>query len=172
MTLTVRAFDLLSDADARQMLRSCCGAARWVDAMAARRPFGTLAALLAAADDVWRSSGEADWREAFSHHPRIGERTAAVVQDARAAAWSAGEQAVASATPTTVQDEMVQVNREYERRFGHIYIVCASGRSAEALLAIARARLVNEPAAELRVAAAEQHRITRLRLEKLFREDA
>jgi OHCU decarboxylase len=170
MTLTVAAFDALGDDEARAALRACCGAERWVAGMLERRPLGTLAAVLAAADEVWTSTGETDWREAFSHHPRIGETRAAVAQDARAAGWSAGEQAAARATGS-VQDELARVNRDYERRFGHIYIVCASGRSASELLDVARSRLANEPAAELRVAAAEQHRITRLRLARLFSED-
>ena len=172
MTLTVAAFDAMPDDGAAALLRACCGAERWVAGMLGRRPLGTIGGALRAADDVWRSLGEADWREAFAHHPRIGESRAAVAQDARAAAWSAGEQTGASTSTVTVQEQMARVNRDYERRFGHIYIVCASGRSAEELLSIARVRLTNDPVAELRVAAAEQHRITRLRLEKLFAESA
>ncbi len=168
MTQSVATFDALPADEAAGLLRACCGASRWVDGMLARRPFGAPDAALRAADEAWAPLGEADWMEAFSHHPRIGETRAAAVQDARAAGWSAGEQAGVARTPATVREQLAEVNREYERRFGHIYIVCASGRSAEELLDVARGRLQNEPAAELRVAAAEQHRITRLRLEKLL----
>ena len=89
----VAELDELPAERAAELLRSCCGASRWVAAMVVRRPFGTLGALLDVADTVWRALGADDWREAFAHHPRIGERTAAVAQDARTAAWSAGEQA-------------------------------------------------------------------------------
>jgi 2-oxo-4-hydroxy-4-carboxy-5-ureidoimidazoline decarboxylase len=160
--------DELPSAPAAELLRACCGAARWVDAMVGRRPFHTLDALLAEAEDAWWSLEPDDWLEAFAHHPRIGERAGAAPQDARGAAWSAGEQAGAAGAAAGVQDALAAANREYEARFGHIYIVCATGKSAEEMLAIARARLANDPETELRVAAGEQAKITRLRLEKLF----
>jgi OHCU decarboxylase len=167
---SVAELDALPDARAAALLRPCCGASRWVAGMVARRPHGSLGALLAAADAVWRSLGPADWREAFAHHPRIGERQAAVAQEARGAAWSAGEQARVGVAPADVRAALAAANREYEGRFGHIYVVCATGKSAEEMLAIARARLGNDPETELRVAAEEQRKITRLRLEKLFAE--
>ena len=170
--MTVAQLDELPDEAAAGLLRACCGASRWVERMVARRPYHTRAALLDAADAAWSAMGADDWREAFAHHPRIGERAAAAAQDARAQGWSAAEQAGASAAPPTTQAQLAEANREYEDRFGHIYIVCASGRSAEELLAIARARLQNAPDVEIRVAAAEQHAITRLRLTKLLPECA
>jgi 2-oxo-4-hydroxy-4-carboxy-5-ureidoimidazoline decarboxylase len=138
--------------------------------MVERRPFISVAAALAAADDAWASLGPDDWREAFSHHHRIGERQSAVPQDVRAARWSSAEQHSVGSADAATRDELVRINQAYEAKFGHIYVVCASGRSADELLAIARARLQNEPAAELRVAANEQHQITRLRLRKLLGE--
>jgi len=167
----VSEFDDLPAAPAAELLRPCCGASRWVAEMVARRPFGTLGELLAASDEVWWSLAPADWREAFAHHPRIGERSAAVAQDARGAAWSAGEQARVDDASHDVRAELAEANRAYEARFGHIYVVCAAGRSADELLSVARARLDNDAETELRVAAEEQRRITRLRLEKLFTED-
>jgi OHCU decarboxylase len=172
VTLTVHALDALPAERAGELLGACCGASRWVQAMVARRPFGSLGTLLAAADDAWWSLGADDWREAFAHHPRIGERRAAVAQDDRAAGWSAGEQAGVAAAAATVQEQLARANEEYERRFGHIYIVCATGKSADEMLALARERLGNDPATELRVAAEEQRKITRLRLGKLFTEEA
>jgi len=136
--------------------------------MVARRPFGTLHVMLASADEVWWSLGPDDWREAFDHHPRIGEAAAAVPQGERAGAWSSDEQRGTSVASADVRQALAEGNREYERRFGHIYLVCASGRSAEALLATLRTRLANDPATELRIAAGEQAKITRLRLEKMF----
>lgn len=153
---------------ASQLLSDCCGSTRWVSAMVARRPFGSVERVLAAADDTWRSLAPDDWREAFSHHPRIGERRAAAQQSERSAAWAAGEQAGVGGAPDDTRDALERANREYEKRFGYIYIVCASGRSADELLADATARLRNPPDVELAVAAEEQRRITRLRLEKLL----
>jgi len=167
----VSEFDDLPAAPAAELLRPCCGASRWVREMVARRPFGTLGELLAASDEVWWSLDPDDWREAFAHHPRIGERAAAVEQDARGAAWSAGEQSAVGDASHDVRAELAEANRAYEARFGHIYIVCATGKSAEEMLAIARARLDHDAETELRVAAEEQRKITRLRLEKLFTED-
>jgi OHCU decarboxylase len=159
---TVSEFDDLPAARAADMIQPCCGAARWVAEMVARRPFGSLEELLAGADEVWWSLEPDDWREAFAHHPRIGER---------AAGWAAGEQAGVAGASGDVRDELAAANRAYEARFGHIYLVRATGRSAEELLALARARLANDAESELRVAAEEQRQITRLRLEKLFTED-
>jgi 2-oxo-4-hydroxy-4-carboxy-5-ureidoimidazoline decarboxylase len=153
---------------AADALRACCGSSRWVRTMIARRPFASIDEALAAADDAWAPLGPDDWREAVSHHPRIGEQHSERPQTARAAAWSAGEQAGAGASSEHTRAELAQVNRDYEAKFGHIYIVCAAGKTAEELLAIARRRLQNEPDAELRVAAGEQHQITRLRLRKLL----
>lgn len=163
----VEALDALPAGAAAGELRSCCGSREWVRRMVARRPFGSVAALLAAADEEWWALGQSDWLEAFAHHPRIGEHVAAVAPDARARAWSAGEQRGAAQATDSVRDALAAGNREYERRFGHIYLVRAAGRDAEELLAILRSRLTNDSATELRVAASEQAAITRLRLEQL-----
>jgi OHCU decarboxylase len=136
--------------------------------MSARRPFASVDEVFRTADDVWASLGPDDWHEAFAHHPRIGERRSAVVQDARAASWSAGEQAGVASAKGPLKDDLASVNQAYEERFGHIYIVCAAGKTAAELLAIARERLSNAPDVELRVAAEEQRKITRLRLQKLI----
>jgi len=106
--------------------------------------------------------------EAFDHHPRIGEKKAAVAQDAAGAAWSKEEQAKVAGADDRIRGELARVNEEYERRFGYIYIVCASGKGADELLSIARGRLDNDPETELRVAAGEQRKIMQLRLAKLL----
>jgi len=136
--------------------------------MLARRPFFNVASVLRAADDVWMSLAPNDWREAFAHHPRIGERTAEIAQSHTAAAWSAAEQHATSSADARLRAELAAANAAYETRFGHIYIVHAAGKSAEELLAIARERMANPPQRELEIAAAEQHKITRLRLRRLF----
>jgi OHCU decarboxylase len=148
-------------------LRRCCGSRAWVRAMLEARPFSGRATLLAHADVVWWSLGAGDWLEAFTHHPRIGERPqpAADTSD-----WAAGEQAGTAAADAAVLAELESLNHEYEARFDHVFLICATGRSADEMLAALRERLGNDPGAELRIAAEEQRKITRLRLEKLLEE--
>ena len=164
----VAAFDALPAHDASALLESCCGATAWVSGMVERRPFRTLEHLVEAADEVWWSLGPEDWLEAFHHHPRIGERQSTAVRSEQAQSWSASEQKAASSAGKDVQEALARGNDEYERRFGHIYLVFAWSKSAEELLAMLRERLTNDPATELRVAAGEQAKITRFRLMKMF----
>jgi OHCU decarboxylase len=158
----------LPPADAERELLACCGSRRWARRVAAARPFPDAAALLDRADAVWGELDEADWREAFRAHPRIGEREAEAGQTGRERDWSAGEQAGMDTAAEATRRALAEGNRAYEERFGFIYIVCATGRTADELLALLRERLANDPAAEIRAAAEEQRRITRLRLEKLL----
>ena len=158
----------MPDTQATKLLAECCGASRWVSGMLARRPFESRARVLSAADEVWRSLGADDWREAFAHHPRIGERESAVPQSELGTAWAAGEQSGVELAADDLRAALAVANREYEQRFGYIYIVFATGKSAEEMLALARERLRNDPDVELRVAADEQRKITRLRLDKLL----
>jgi OHCU decarboxylase len=158
--MTVAVLDELPADDARALFANCCGVSAWVTRMVERRPFGNATTLLQAADDVWWSLGPDDWREAFAHHPRIGERTTR--------AWSAGEQRGVATATADVRQALADGNRDYERRFRHIYLVSASGKSADELLAMLQARLSNDPETELRVAAGEQAKITKLRLLKLL----
>lgn len=171
-TLSVVELDALRGEEATAVFHSCCGSSRWVEGMIARRPFGTVDGMLAAADDSWKATGPDDWREAFSHHPRIGEKRSEITQGARAAAWSAAEQERSQPATASVQEKLEALNRTYEERFGHIYIVCAEGKSADELLQIAERRLCNDPATELRIAADEQRKITELRLRKLTGDNA
>lgn len=170
--MLVSEFDDLSDGAAAQLLTSCCGAKGWVGGMLARRPFGAMEQLLDAADELWLGLSESDWREAFDHHPRIGTRTSAAPQDTRARTWSSQEQAGMDAASTATRERLRAANALYEARFGYICIICAAGRSADELLSITHARLANEPAAEIHIAAEEQRRITRLRLARLFHDPA
>ena len=123
---------------------------------------------MTAAEQIWWSLGEQDWLEAFSAHPRIGGRQAQRPQDAQARTWSEHEQAGARGIDEATQDELAQANRAYEEKFGHIFIVCATGKTAAEMLALLRARLPNNPGVELRNAADEQRKITQLRLEKIL----
>jgi len=160
--------DAASDDDARVMLTRCCGSSRWVDGMLARRPFGSSDALLRAADEVWAGARRDDVLEALTHHPRIGANMDELRKKfASTATWSAGEQAGASAASEATLEALRDGNVRYEARFGHIFVVCATGKTAAEMLALLEARMPNDPHAEIAVAAAEQGKITRLRLEKL-----
>ena len=158
----------MSEPQVSKLLADCCGASRWVSGMLSRRPFGSRAVVLSTADDIWRSLDASDWREAFSHHPRIGELKSAVPLSERGSAWAAGEQSGIERAHDDVRAGLAAANREYEQRFGYTYIVFATGKSAEEMLALARERLRNDPDVELRAAAEEQRKITRLRLDKLL----
>lgn len=153
---------------AEDELLHCCGSRAWARALASRRPFANLDRLLRASTEVWGKLDETDWREAFAAHPRIGEHTAAVHATAQAQAWSAQEQSATNRAGVKVLTDLEQANREYFDRFGYIFIVCASGKSAGEMLAILQSRLANPPEQEIRIAAEEQDKITRLRLEKLI----
>jgi OHCU decarboxylase len=154
--------------EAERALLDCCGSARWAREVAALRPFRDADELLDACARVWFGLDQDDWLEAFRSHPRIGERKAAadVSEDARR--WSEGEQSRARAASDETKAALVEANREYEERFGFIYIVCATGKTAAEMLASLRDRLKNDRETELRVAAAEQWRITELRIRKFL----
>jgi len=146
-----------TDDVAQRELLTCCGSHEWMRRMLEARPYRDV---LATADEVWSSLTERDWLEAFAAHPRIGERKVE-------AKWASEEQSGAARANADTLAALADVNQKYEDHFGYIYIVCATGKSADEMLAIARERLVNDPKTELRVAADEQRKITRLRLLKL-----
>ena len=153
--------------DARAAFRRCCGAARWAAQMAARRPFRNAAELVAVAEQVWQALDRADWLEAFAAHPQIGDLASLRAKFATTGAWAAGEQAGVAGAAEAVLQGLADGNAAYEAKFGYIFIVCATGKTAAEMLALLRERLANDPDEELRIAAAEQMKITLLRLEKL-----
>jgi len=153
--------------EAQVALLRCCGSRRWAERTLASRPFGSAAELFAAADDVWQNLDRDDWLEAFAAHPRIGDLDNLRKKFAATADWASHEQSgVAAASEETLR-QLADGNRRYEERFGYIFIVLATGKSAAEMLDILNARLRNSPDQELAIAAAEQAKITRLRLEKL-----
>jgi OHCU decarboxylase len=163
--------DSLDDYDAHRAFLRCCGSWRWADAMLARRPFGSADALRMAAREVWSELDRDDYLEAFASHPPIGGGGGGV-SDGQAAlastrAWSAEEQSGAANAAADVAQALRDANRAYRERFGFLFIVCATGKSAEQMLAALQVRLRNEPEVELLIAAAEQAKITELRLEKV-----
>jgi 2-oxo-4-hydroxy-4-carboxy-5-ureidoimidazoline decarboxylase len=164
--MDVGTLNALAESSARAELLRCCGSTRWACMMAASRPFASADAMLETGAGIWRSLERTDWLEAFAAHPRIGEsRTGG---PASSADWAEQEQSGARTPDTATRDRLAQANREYEARFGHIFIICATGRSAGQVLAAVERRLANQPDEELKIAAAEQWNITRLRMAKLL----
>jgi OHCU decarboxylase len=154
----------LPEADALAPVLACCGSNAFALAVIHGRPYPDVDSLLAKADDIWWSLAEDDWLQAFACHPRIGESPAGCSR--QFSAWSTEEQSKARTAAEFILDSITRKNREYEARHGFIYIVCASGRSAEELLAILDRRLTNTTEAELREAAEQQRQITHLRIRK------
>ena len=174
--------DALPEAQALAAFLRCCGSRRWAEVMTLGRPYRDEPTLLAAGERAFAPFSREDWLEAFSHHPRIGDRGSLVERfphtpsewplDPRgqAAGWSASEQGGVAGAGEDVLDALLQANRNYEARFGYIFIVCATGKSASQMLTLLQERLLNEPKAELALAAAEQRKITAIRLKKLLSE--
>jgi 2-oxo-4-hydroxy-4-carboxy-5-ureidoimidazoline decarboxylase len=146
-------------------LLSCCSASRWATQIIAMRPFSSETDFYNAADQVWATMQEPDWMQAFSAHPRIGERKAPAAS-AQSSEWSSHEQAAVQLAQSKVLDELATGNALYETRFGFTYIVCATGKSAEEMLTILQRRLANDRRQELHEAAEQQRQITQLRLRK------
>jgi OHCU decarboxylase len=138
----------------------CCGSRAWASGMAARRPFTDRIHLHVSAEEIWQALPEADWLEAFTKHPKIGESSNLV--------WAALEQSGMNTAAKETAAAMRELNRQYESRFGFIFITCASGKSAEEMHRELVERLSNDRAEEIGIAAVEQRDITALRLRKLF----
>ena len=151
-------------AEAAALLRQTCGSSRWVERMLARRPFGTREALLDAAREEWFALTSEDWLQAFAEHPRIGDREALARKFPDTHHLASREQAGVSGAGADVLSALAEGNAAYERKFGHIFIVCASGLTADEMLRRLRERLGNDRELELRIAGQEQARITELRL--------
>jgi 2-oxo-4-hydroxy-4-carboxy-5-ureidoimidazoline decarboxylase len=158
----------LDEAAAAAALRRACGAERWVERMLARRPFVSTADLFASADAEWRASSPEDYREAFGHHPQIGEDLGELRRRFQSAAiLSSMEQAGVAVADEATLHELRDSNAAYRERFGFIFIICATGKSAAEMLDALRRRLDNDPSTELAIAADEHAKITRLRLQGL-----
>jgi 2-oxo-4-hydroxy-4-carboxy-5-ureidoimidazoline decarboxylase len=152
--------------EAASEILPCCGSKTWAASLASKRPIRDAASLIETSDAIWRSLGESDWLEAFQSHPRIGESRAEKTVAAQSSAWSEQEQQKAAAADAAVKTALKWGNREYEQKFGRIFIVCATGKSASEILEILRHRLHNDEAAELQQAAEEQRQIMHIRLKK------
>lgn len=167
---TVEQLNRLDSSAFESDIGSCCGAKRWINGMTEARPFRDKSQLLDAAERVADSLGEVDWVEAFSHHPKIGDVSSLQKKFAATAAWATLEQGGTAAASLDVLKELQELNLEYERRHGFIFIVFATGKSAVEMLVLLKSRIANSRITEVRLAAKEQRKITKLRLEKLLGE--
>ena len=163
-------WNLLPANEAAQEVLPCCGSRAWANGLAHSRPMEDVPTLLATSDRIWRALNIADWLEAFQSHPRIGETRAEREPSARAQNWSVQEQHRAAESDNSLKRALAEANREYEQKFHRIFIICASGRSAEEILVNLRHRLHNDDATELHEAAEQQRLITQIRLKKWLAE--
>ncbi len=166
--MTIAEFDHLDDEMKRELLQKCCGSKTWVDKMLAVFPVNDLIDLLEYADEKWNECKTEDWLEAFTHHPAIGDVNSIKEKFYATADWAQVEQAGANDTSKELAGELAGGNKKYHEKFGYIFIVYATGKPAEEMLALLQERLKNVPEEEIKIAAAEQIRITKNRLEKLF----
>jgi allantoicase len=164
----IASLNVLSKRELSKVLFDCCGSRVWVKEMSAQFPAASAEALFEAADATWANLSRAAWVEAFRHHPAIGDKTPKKNQSAKAQKWSEGEQSVAHSADADGLAALGEANRDYQNKFGFVFLICATGKSSSEILASLRQRLPNDLETELRVAAEEQRKITRLRLEKLL----
>ena len=166
--MTIEEFNKLDAAIAKAELIKCCGSDRWAGQLAKKRPFQSVEELIETSDEIWRFMAKPDFLEAFSHHPKIGDMASLQKKFASTQAWATTEQSgVQKANDTTLQ-ALSAGNATYEKRYGYIFIVCATGKSAAEMVALLNDRLENDSERELQTAANEQNKITHLRLKKLF----
>ena len=149
-------------------LTKCCGSSAWVNKMIEAFPVKDIEELLSLAEQKWKECSEADWVEAFEHHPKIGDINSLKEKFASTAKWAQGEQAGMQQTSQAITELLAKSNEAYEAKFGYIFIVCATGKSADEMLSILQTRMPNHPEEEIKIAAAEQSKITAIRLRKLL----
>jgi 2-oxo-4-hydroxy-4-carboxy-5-ureidoimidazoline decarboxylase len=168
--MTLHDLNILPKEQLKEELFKCCGSKTWVEKMLPFFPADDMTELLYDAEDQWYECTEADWLEAFTHHPKIGDMDSLKKKFATTAGWASGEQgAVAQASEETLQ-ALARGNEAYEKKFGFIFIVCATGKSADEMLQLLNERLPNDRAHEIVVAMDEQNKITQIRLQKLLSE--
>ncbi len=166
--MTLHELNTLSQPQLKEELMKCCGSASWVKMMMAFFPADDMVELLEDAEEVWYQCSEEDWREAFAHHPQIGDVDSLAKKFASTAEWAAGEQSGMNTASKETIEALAAGNIEYEAKFGYIFIICATGKTAEEMLADLQIRLQNSPEVEMEIAADEQNKITKLRIEKLL----
>ena len=168
--MTLHELNTLSPQRLKEELAKCCGSFAWVNRMLVFFPADDLVELLEDAEEQWYECSEEDWKEAFAHHPKIGDVESLKKKFASTLQWASGEQSGVSTASIETIKALARGNLEYEQKFGYIFIVCATGKSAVEMLTILQSRLQNDPKEEINIAAEEQNKITKLRIEKLLNE--
>jgi 2-oxo-4-hydroxy-4-carboxy-5-ureidoimidazoline decarboxylase len=165
--MTVAAFYKLNHQERASLLRECCGSKHWVDDMLQAPPVPDIKEMLNMAEEKWKACTDADAKEAFSHHPKIGDLEA-LRKKFVADRFAANEQGTVRDAPDQLIERLAEANRLYEKKFGYIFIVCATGKSAAEMLELLLERLEHNAEEEIEIAKEEQLKITKLRLQKLF----
>jgi len=166
--MTLSEFNSFPEKAAFEALFACCGSTKWAMQLAAQRSFSSVLDLKNASDSLWNDTNESDWLEAFTHHPKIGDTESLKKKFASTAEWASSEQSSVKSAGMEVLENLAKGNHDYEQKFGFIFIVCATGKSASEMLDLLQDRLPNSRKEELKIAAIEQHKITNLRIDKLF----
>ncbi len=166
--MTIANFDHLSMDQKRELLQKCCGSKIWIDKMLLAPPAEDSVDLLETAEEKWYECSEQDWLEAFEHHPKIGNVNSLKKKYAHTLTLASDEQSGVNVASDEILNALAKGNDDYEKKFGYIFIVCATGKSAGEMLEILQSRLPNDPEVEIKMAAEEQNKITKLRLKKLF----
>ena len=162
MPIRLAALNICDAESAALQFRRCCASEQWMRGMTSGRPFDGMDEIEAYADHLWAQCPPAEWLAVFATHPKIGAR--------EGSEWSKQEQSAVMSADAAAREDLAQANREYEEKFGFIFIVCATGKSSAEMLEILRGRMRNTPGVELREAAEQQRLITRLRLRKMLSE--
>lgn len=165
----------MTEEQAETSLLAVCGSRRWVSAMLKARPFESVSALHERAEDAWARLAREDWLDAFAAHPRIGDtprREATWSRAAPSQSWSRTEQRGMAGASDATRARVADLNRHYEQRFGYIFIICATGRTADEMVQALETRLSHTPEEELPIAVSEQAKIIRVRLDKLLQANA
>jgi 2-oxo-4-hydroxy-4-carboxy-5-ureidoimidazoline decarboxylase len=168
MMMTLQELNNLDKAQLKEVLKRCCGSRAWVNKVAANFPVENKENLMDIVEKVWFTCEEQDWLEAFRHHPKIGDLNSLKEKFAVTSQWAAGEQSGVQKASEEILHQLAEGNQLYEEKFGYIFIVCATGKTAEEMLSMLQSRLPNKPEEEIKIAMIEQNKITKLRLEKLL----
>lgn len=166
--MTLHQLNILPKDQLREELFKCCGSTTWINKMLPFFPADDMVEILEDAEEQWWQCSKEDWLEAFTHHPKIGDVESLKKKFASTATWASGEQSGAASASQQTLEALAKGNAAYESKFGYIFIVCATGKSAEEMLQLLLGRLPNSPAEEIEIAADEQNKITKLRIEKLL----
>ena len=166
--MTIQQFNHLTTHQAKEELFKCCGSSVWAEKLARKIPFNSTEELKRESDKIWNDCSDEDALEAFKHHPKIGDIKSLEKKFASTKQWASGEQAGVNEASQNILQDLANGNEEYEKKFGYIFIVCATGKTATEMLALLQLRLPNSPDKEMKIAMQEQNKITHIRIDKLF----